>query len=91
MLVVDCLAERSFNLFCDVEIIEDRCRPGIVFYYTDFVRGYQPDIILYFVINIFIVHEDAFVGGIEQVSEQSYSTACLLKHELGTLCGFLNF
>ena len=88
-LVVYRLAKRRFQLFGDVEIVENGHRTIVTFYDVLLVGGYQTNIVLHLIVDVVVVDVNAVIGGVEDVAQQCYGTTGFLETQLGSLGGLL--
>ena len=68
MCIVDSFSEARLNLFCDIEIVEDRYFASVFFYDTGLVGRNERYIILYFLTDFVVINIDILVCGVEEIA-----------------------
>ena len=89
--VIYCFPKARLNLFCYIEVVEDRNFSCILLYYVCFFRSNESNIVFYGVTYFFVVYIYILVGWVEKIAKHAYCTAFFFKNELWSLLRFLYF
>ena len=91
MLIINGLTEAWFDLFRNVEVVEDRHFSCVVLDDACLFGGNECQVVFNFVIGFFVVHVYVFETRIEQVSQHGDGPSCFFEYQLWPFLLFLRF
>ena len=91
MGIIHRLSETRLNLFRHIEIVKDRHFARVLFNDRYLIWSNKPHIALYLFEDLFVVHINILVAGIEKVAQHGNGSSGLLIYELWSVLGLLHF